>query len=822
MNVKKTAKKIGALITGATMVGATILGATADLSDYPAPFVTNGIVDAMLVIGANAKTSDTLGAIDIAASLQAAATVPVSTGGSVVSTVFSGDYVEIGKSNDLLELEENIGNVREVVTADDLDMLQGGSITTDKGTTEYSQYLRFSIGATADLQSGEVIYGQDEDDQVGDFFKVNDSQFAFEYELSFAEGLESDIVSGALDDIEDKTIVFFGLPYSIVDTDYDGTQLVIEMLGGDVTDTLSDGETKVYTIDGVEYEVTTVFISTGTTEEAMFSVNGVFTDTLAEGATDLLENGVQIGVRQIMTNDREGIVSFFLGANKLTLTDSDVTDGAFYASSSAVEVAEEGINDAQLKIVGANTSSSSFEITDIKYRAYANPLEGDIYVPPGHGIKEFLKEPEAMINPMWDIEYAGLQTVPTTEVKFNAKGDDEYTLDFTSNENIEYSMPLVSNKNGAFNLGSRDDDLFFREPAGLTNVSYFSGHAGDDDYILLTDDNDETGFTHILQWTDIDTDENQLTFEDLGSGEGSKTITYSGTGADDGDNITGYYTAELNVGGSTFNIYLYNVSGSWYIIPDHDGDGSINLGEKADVVTKGGLVIDLGVTNAPSDSWDVLLTTLGSEYDENIANQTVTVNITSRASNEVGMSVVSGVTLWDLEDNDELSQGMDLYGSFYEFNNPSDSNQAEELTIDFPNVQRGAQVVVTAGTVTSTQTGGSGGSVVVNPVAVGIAVLDNEVTLGSDNLIVVGGPCVNNIAAELLGNPADCAAGFEPGKAIIELFDSQNALLVAGYSAQDTLGAAYVLADYEEYSLSGTTVEVVVADLDSLTVSRIE
>ena len=63
---------------------------------------------------------------------------------------------------------------------------------------------------------------------------------------------------------------------------------------------------------------------------------------------------------------------------------------------------------------------------------------------------------------------------------------------------------------------------------------------------------------------------------------------------------------------------------------------------------------------------------------------------------------------------------------------------------------------------------------------------------------------------------------FEPGKAMIELFDSQNALLVAGYTAQDTLGAAYVLADYEDYDLSGTKVEVVVADLDSITVNRVE
>ena len=39
------------------------------------------------------------------------------------------------------------------------------------------------------------------------------------------------------------------------------------------------------------------------------------------------------------------------------------------------------------------------------------------------------------------------------------------------------------------------------------------------------------------------------------------------------------------------------------------------------------------------------------------------------------------------------------------------------------------------------------------------------------------------------------------------------------YSAQDTLGASYVLADYEDYALSGDEVEVVVASLQDISVT---
>jgi S-layer protein (TIGR01564 family) len=139
-----------------------------------------------------------------------------------------------------------------------------------------------------------------------------------------------------------------------------------------------------------------------------------------------------------------------------------------------------------------------------------------------------------------------------------------------------------------------------------------------------------------------------------------------------------------------------------------------------------------------------------------------------------------------------------------------------------PKAQRGVQVFVTAGVVKSAKTGSSGSEAfIVNKASTGIAVLDKDVTLGKGNLIVVGGPCVNTIAQELMDNPTTCSEGFSAGKAVIKLYDSKNALLVAGYGWQDTLGAAYVLADYDQYDLSGTEMEVVVADLDTITVNKV-
>jgi len=93
-----------------------------------------------------------------------------------------------------------------------------------------------------------------------------------------------------------------------------------------------------------------------------------------------------------------------------------------------------------------------------------------------------------------------------------------------------------------------------------------------------------------------------------------------------------------------------------------------------------------------------------------------------------------------------------------------------------------------------------------------IAKMDNEVkSLSSYNSIVVGGPCANGAAAKLRGYPENCLEGFEIGKAILKFYEFDNgniALLVAGTTALDTRRATYVLANYQDYELKGTEMQI--------------
>ncbi|MEM3690326.1 MAG: S-layer protein [Candidatus Micrarchaeia archaeon] len=124
---------------------------------------------------------------------------------------------------------------------------------------------------------------------------------------------------------------------------------------------------------------------------------------------------------------------------------------------------------------------------------------------------------------------------------------------------------------------------------------------------------------------------------------------------------------------------------------------------------------------------------------------------------------------------------------------------------------------------TATTAGGENTYQEVVPIKVGAAVLDSQISdIWAQNLIVVGGPCANKVAAQLMGNPTVCNAGFEPGKAFIRLYEQNGkvAILVAGYEGEDTLRASRVLADYKKYGLSGTSVEVTGTSLTDITVSK--
>ncbi|PIN69686.1 hypothetical protein COV93_04465 [Candidatus Woesearchaeota archaeon CG11_big_fil_rev_8_21_14_0_20_43_8] len=840
---KKAIKLVCSTCVSSMIIGTSIMGAiaAADLSEYPSQFIADGKFQGLIVVGEMAASSDVVGAIDIATSLQydAKKTTVLGSNDNVVTTIHSGDAAKVESGIDMLEINETIGDVKAIFTGDDLDALASGSVSNALGATNYNQYLNFKSVTTN--FPGRVIYSENENEDVGDYLYFADGTTIFEYELQFEEGFESDVVTGHMVDIEDESLVILGKKFNVVSTSLSGLEVKMTLLGGEVTDTLSESETKTYTINGNDYEVNVLIVSDNN-NEVKFVVNGEVTDKLSEGSTDTLSDGTMLGVRDIMPNEgteEEGgdIVEFYLGASKLELTDTNYESNTWY---NGVEVNDESIEDASIIIDMTNITTTKKEINSIKYRLHADSKMGDVFIEAGHGIKEYLDEPEGMLNADWDIMYDGLSEPIKLPMQIISNGDDSYDLLFPTQGHEMYKIPFIDNSNDddhGFKYGDNDNDLQFIEAPSLSTDYVNSGFwITEDDYFILGDSgNLISTITKVLRYDSIDTSNREIQFTDLAGGQFE--VTY---GTDTLTQDTNTATGILNTAGRSYTVWVSNITGNPIAI-DLDHSSSIDGGE-ATIVTPG-ILFDLGGYSNASFSGDnmelvedSIITTFlipSFAFDESThPTEYVFVNLTESGTNQVDLSIVSAMSNIEMHtlDDLDLERGMTEFGVLYEKTDSSSPTDADDLALTLVLNQLEAQVFVTFGdSITTTETAIPGspiGSEMIERIDIGAAVLDKEVKdLWAQNLIIIGGPCANLVAQEVMGVTLEkCAEDFESGKAKVRLFENKGkvALLVAGYSAMDTRSATQVISDYDKYTeeLAGQEVIISAEDPTDIKISQ--
>ncbi len=658
------------------------------------------------------------------------------------------------------------------------------------------------------------------------------------------------------------------------------------MLGGAVYAVLEAGEVKTYTIDGKEYEVEVLIVEDTSPATVTFSINGEVTDQLVDGETEILQDGTLIGISDIILNEAGeagsgDLVEVYIGATKVEFRDNNYSDSEVgYASASElgfesrVEIDEEAIEDAFVQIKGNELSSGTkFEIFSVKYRLTADALPGykNLFVPPGHGVREFLDEPQGMLGIDWDIRYEGLDDTGVSVVKLDPSGDDEYNLEFESRQGLVYKIPYLSAEPGGssvWKFGDADDDFVFVE-GNLSETSILPSQSNSTifnigllDFFILSDVQknraegrgdtfpeipalptqnftkiggfDDTSITHVLRYNSIDTANTQLSFDDLASG--TKEFVYENVAVAQVAWVLG--RAELVFGGNTYKVYIANITengGDNPLAVDMDNDGDIDRTEVR-ITINGGGIIDLGNaafsdggqyvagltntwTNAQNSSKFIAhnnvtfnITTLSENFDENkpsttegtaSANERLTFNVVNRTNNRIGIEKTKySELIYEPYEYDDNLYGMSDYGIYVNVFDPEGTDDAETVTMEYPLVQRGARVFVTMGDVSTTKT--TAGEVCSVADIELTNMLDAEVADPTDyNLIVVGGPCANDIAAEIFLTCAEWTLG--PGEGLLKLADNGDkiALLIAGTEAVDTRVASKVLANYEDYDLSG-------------------
>ncbi|MBI5065581.1 S-layer protein [Candidatus Woesearchaeota archaeon] len=950
-------KKVVALGMGLSMVGATLFGASAaGLGDYPAPFVKSGVPASNLavVVGDNAAASDVVGMGDIIAGLQAAAVSKEAVPGAGASrVVLKGDSVELGSPTDLLELNESIGSVRESISEFDLALLKGGSISTQRGVTKYNQYIQFNNSQI--YPSEKVIFTEDEFDNVGTFLFIRDQDPLFDWVLEFEEGFVSDATNGnagTLPDLQDRELNVLGTTYAVVNTqiNFSGASsrvddVRLELLGGPVYDELGEGDKKTYTLNGKEYEVEIVVISE-TNNEVLLKVNGQLLPKLHRAELEPTSDGTLMAIRDIIVTGKDtqsSVVRFYLGATKLQLKDNRLDDQTFLTAGATIN--NEVIEDSTVRIRGSGSEGgTTVTLNDVTYRLLSDALVGNLYVPPGHGVREYLDEPAGLLAPNWDLQYQGLTDTGVTNIKLHAVGRDEYKLEFTNQEGLNYVVPVFSNRAGnRLTLGEQagtqhrmlwtveapndliypiqSEDYFIlsdlQQPqvsAGLLGFDPLAGGAGNSgqnpgNYGCVVPSTtasgsygalqDNTAFTHVLKFQSAvnSSGVQQMTFNDLATGTKQVTWRLGGIQSPEPSQVAnsvgptagaaGNATFNLIVGGNNY-FGAVNFSGATSsaatVAMDLDGNGTIGRGTgrgnsgasgsvpgllgNAWILVEGGAVLFInsstnlspafdtiagpgavlsssisparnatgtggpeGLTGATNEGASFLGGTIqntgfgdtgcltysivnkafdeGQPDPDRVSMYNVSVPVVRRAGNTIGLNLTQYTTtapsaqlyglrggLIALTSEPELKQQMGPYGDLFEFFDPFTSSTPEELTIEFPLAQRGAQVFVTAGEVTAEKMAGASADKL-NKLPAGVSKLASEVSdIKAWNAVVVGGPCANEWADNLMGSPEPCQESVPAGKALLKLYEHANgnvALLVAGKDAADTRRGARAL-----------------------------
>ncbi len=719
--MKKILSKIGAGFLGAVMTGASLLvpvaiaDSTANtLADYPAPFITDGGTDMLMVIGADASPKDVLGAVNIAVELGGEPEgEPVPTG-AATTAVTGGEEEEVALGEAL--------NVTWSTPLDDSDLT--GFIDDEVEVNDIDYDVEETLSFTGDAK----IASSFEDADFGkDIALITKDEEAIKYKYKFEDVLPfSEVTSD-----EPLEITFMGEPLKITDLDSSNIELSMAQ-----KETLLEGES----ITVGDYTVTLDRVGASAVRVAVTDGTSTQTETIS-GESD------------------DGEVEFDrVGDFKV-----DVVDGTIFY------------------IEGSSDNSAKLELGEETTKTYD---EGDGIVPLG--------EPENSDDAawVWNIEDNSTHLTSLT-AEYNVQADD-----------VDEDVVLLGE-----NLVSPNEH-FTVDLDSATTENYEDYTVSFDDDLDLTVEEDDA---------DVDS-EKAMVFEsnleegyDLAGTEAKKVFLIVNNQDDTG--------TETNV-----SVYY------------QDRDNDNYLKEDISITNETAFPVDLGIDLENEDTEiDVKMNGTASNATDGEVDD---VFLVDGLSNEIaldveydsGNPVQLGTSPEDAEGTDLSYDGTNLGGKENDFRteygaivlDPEGNADSDVVELSVPEEQVKVNVIVSGPGTEVTTTEGDTVTPKVEPVRDNIARLDSDTKVESDkldnNLILVGGPCANDLVASLAedGKTLSCddwLDGTHEGEARIQLLEGaftpgKVALVVAGLNAKNTQAACSVLQQYNDYPLAGTGMKV--------------
>ena len=782
-------RKIAAVLAGAVMLTSTV--ALAAAANYSAPFVSGGKADVAIVYGSSAANTDLVAALEINSDLTSKLAAQTATGsaGTPASSVSGGDSYKFEKPSTKFHIGDNFSAITTLVDDDELPILLADGKFVDDDNDEFDYTQKIEMNTTQLAMFDDNDYAENSP-TIG--FRIPSGYNVLNYTLTFVDQpLIADLVS--------TDVPLMGKSYYVLSNGTSGANLVLTLLDSAADTTLTEGETITVDVEGKKYETSISFISS---TEVKLAINGQVTNTLNEGETQKLSDGSYVGIKDIMYNSKDtGIssVEFSIGSGKLVLTSgseiqiNDETingikavmvnsSGTITSSTGTLTSIEIDWSTDDDTFVTANTSilMPGFEVVKVAYGGASYPAEETFSVEQGSStyikLNDFpLKSGTADIPLLYGSAggpYSGLGKDSTnrlvstnaTSLVFDKDVDEQFVVTYESTTECESYLVKAT----AFGVDTSSNNV--------TTLQVYRDGAWKDERTVKAADtfslgNAELGIADVRKspanTVVVTANSSSTKFNVLCSEEGLKVwlpYNITNTGAT-GANASSVGPGAVNLSAVAVDNVSLGHNGTRFFLQmaEEDKDGNVASGDKWNV----SLGWDSGTTAEP-------------QVSDLIGEDVTAVEIgETDVFRSFMYSALATEFLWDQPSNDQDSIKIVYHG--------------DEVVAD-------VYLIAPSATVTAGTTSSSGGTVT----ALGsVAVADTEVSsVSSKNLVVIGGNCVNSVAAQLLGTGANCGADFESktgvvgGQFLIQTFSygtGKVATLVAGRYAIDTTNAAKYL-----------------------------
>jgi len=838
-------RKVSSVLGSAVMLGSTF--ALAAAANYPAPFVSGGSADVAVVYGSSAAQTDYAAATNIGSDLSATlASQSVSVGGAVTT---EGETTPLFGSTRLY-INDSLNSVKSVLTDTQLPTVLADE--TFSGNVDAKGTFKIDIGGNPSVTFAKMPTSSD-DPRFGVTVGTNaNTQPIYNASVNFNKA-----VNFTHSESEGQDITLFGQRFTIA-ADTDTTKLVLLKSAARIN-LDSDNPSQDVTVGGNTYTVTLVSASDTAATVRVTDANGNSDQREINEAASKKVQGLTVAVTTADETNLKLSASVVAGAEKVTLQtgtsvtfgeDDTVVDGTNVLFPSGTYTGN--ITSIVVSVAAANSDEDA--ITPGSY--LVDPVFGSFKVDfAGLSIPDASDEREDI-----SIKNSGDDKM---EITFTDHGGNEKSFRWATNltralelqvddsgNNITVLEQQALYRNGYLVVGNEDEGHLLK----LSSVVNQSG---------TSYSSDKVSFSDVFSGTTYDTSITAKGTGTVSIGGKDFGVSYTGASTNQdtiavrlnhpdstGNNLVVFPSIETSKGAklaftqpTAVVLNNYNGAGAWLanasglMVPDGDGFTTITITPTLEAPTNHTWNVTFGATTTNINTTDTAASATGSigrltynvsafgtaeqlkisvqkigggvsldpavvileEQDDDNDYEALLVTLEPGATSDDGVGTNDVERTWDsdntaweltLASNSDTTKEADLWGTIITTDS-SDSDQ-KSATISYPDDQIYAQVYISALDASVS----AGGSTTIVPVK------DSEVSgVSTKNLLVIGGSCVNTVAASLLGSSSTlCGPEFTSktqigsGEYLIQTFqspysDSKIATLVAGYEAADTTNA---------------------------------